>query len=342
MPRIAVCNICLTMERMPDVHPKVPLVPARLEWKSGETMTMRDDDGLPKMVPQFDPVLEDFVERHGHGRDDREAIAGAIQIYATDQKTWDSIDVVQKVKGELQAQTGQWYEERDLYREDAISCYNSHGNPTADEGCPDYMNGVEEDPGVANAPLPMRHQSAATLPVMALETMTFETQDAEGNTISQQLPILASSAESMRQCDTCALALQCPGHQSGAACSYNIPVVIRTKDQRQAVLRTLVEIQAQRILMGSFAEQVTGEANDQVGKEMDRLFTMVEKWKTIEEQTTKLSIGVTASGPDSDGSLGMISRLFGSQAGSNARILDVPVLSDEYVEDAVVVENASN
>jgi len=128
------------MERMPDVHPKVPLVPARLEWKSGETMTMRDDDGLPKMVPQFDPVLEDFVERHGHGRDDREAIAGAIQIYATDQKTWDSIDVVQKVKGELQAQTGQWYEERDLYREDAISCYNSHGNPTADEGCPDYMS----------------------------------------------------------------------------------------------------------------------------------------------------------------------------------------------------------
>jgi len=209
-------------------------------------------------------------------------------------------------------------------------------------GIPRTMNGVEEDPGVANAPLPMRHQSAATLPVMALETMTFETQDAEGNTISQQLPILASSAESMRQCDTCALALQCPGHQSGAACSYNIPVVIRTKDQRQAVLRTLVEIQAQRILMGSFAEQVTGEANDQVGKEMDRLFTMVEKWKTIEEQTTKLSIGVTASGPDSDGSLGMISRLFGSQAGSNARILDVPVLSDEYVEDAVVVENASN
>jgi len=128
------------MERMPDVHPKVPLVPARLEWKTGESMTMKDDQGLPKMVPQFDPMLEDFVERHGHGRDDREAIAGAIQVYGCDQRTWDSIDVVQKIKGELHAASGQWYEERDQYRSDATECYNAHGNPTTDDGCPDYLD----------------------------------------------------------------------------------------------------------------------------------------------------------------------------------------------------------
>jgi hypothetical protein len=126
-----------------------------------------------------------------------------------------------------------------------------------------------------------------------------------------------------------------------SACSYNIPVVIRTKDQRQAVLRTLIELQTQRIMMGSFAEQVMGERDETVGKEMDRLFSMVEKWKSIEEVTTKLSIGVTATGQEADGSLGMISRLFGSQAGQNARTLDTPVLSDEYV-DAAVVESSSN
>ena len=71
---------------------------------------------------------------------------------------------------------------------------------------------------------------------------------------------------------------------------------------------------------------------------MDRLFRMVEKWKTIEEQTTKVNIGISASGPDADGSLGMISRLFGSEAGQNARTLDVPVLSDTLIEDADMVE----
>ena len=62
---------------------------------------------------------------------------------------------------------------------------------------------------------------------------------------------------------------------------------------------------------------------------------------TASEQTTKINIGVTASGPDADGSLGMISRLFGSEAGQNARVLDVPVLSDTLIEDADMVVDDS-
>lgn len=173
---------------------------------------------------------------------------------------------------------------------------------------------------------------------MAFQMLTIQTQDGEGNPITENMPLIESAAESMRQCDTCQLSAACPGFQANASCAYHIPVVIRTKDQRQALLRTLVEVQAQRILMGSFSEQVLGEPNDQVGKEMDRLFSMVERWKTIEEQTTKLSIGIQATGTDTDSSLGMISRLFGSQAGQNARVLDVPVLSDEVIEEAAVVD----
>jgi hypothetical protein len=212
----------------------------------------------------------------------------------------------------------------------------------ANPGMPRSANNGSSPAGVANSPLPTRHQSTKPLPVMALQTMVVDLQDGDGNAIQEMHDLIESSAESLRQCNTCALAMACPGHQVDAACSYNIPVVIRTKDQRQAVLRTLVEIQAQRILMGSFAEQVMGERDETVGKEMDRLFTMVEKWKTIEETTTKLKIGIEASGQEGDGTLGMISRLFGSQAGANARILDVPEMSDEYVEDAVVVDSSSN
>jgi hypothetical protein len=196
--------------------------------------------------------------------------------------------------------------------------------------------------GVDNVMVQTRHGSTATIPVLAFQQLTEQRTDDAGNPITETINLIASNSESMRQCDTCALSAACPGFQAQAKCSYNIPVVIRTKDQRQAVLRTLVEIQAQRILMGSFAEQVLGERDDAVGKEMDRLFSMVEKWKNIEEQTTKLHIGIEASGPDQDGNLGMISALFGSAAGQNARKLDVPMLSDELIEEAQLVDESSN
>ena len=188
---------------------------------------------------------------------------------------------------------------------------------------------------VANGPSPLRHKTPSVLPIMEADTITV--RDDAGNEVEQHTTI-NSVAGSVRQCSTCALGPACPSYSPGNSCAYNIPVIVRTKDQRQAVLRTLVEIQTQRILMGSFAEQVNGQPDKEVGREMDRLFTMVEKWKTIEEQTTKINIGVSASGPDADGSLGMISRLFGSEAGQNARTLDVPVLSDTIIEDADMVD----
>ena len=60
------------------------------------------------------------------------------------------------------------------------------------------------------------------------------------------------------------------------------------------MLRAVTEIQTQRILMGRFAEEVQGEHNPDLGKEMDRLFTMVERWRNIEDtrDTVKITAGV--------------------------------------------------
>jgi hypothetical protein len=108
-------------------------------FTSGEEITLEDEQGLPRMVPAFDPALEDFVERHGHGLDDIRGMQ-IIQVYDIDQKTWESIDVVTKIKGELHKETQEWYEDRDTYREGAIECYNEHGNPDLASGCPDFMD----------------------------------------------------------------------------------------------------------------------------------------------------------------------------------------------------------
>jgi hypothetical protein len=140
MPRLAQCNICHILQRMPDVPSGVPKVPARIEFKEGFDFVYKDDDDLPQMVAAFDPVLEDFVEKHTHGREDRDVISGLIQVYQVDQRTWDTMDVVTKIQDQLQAQTNQWYEERDEYREEALKCYNAHGNPDLSDGCPDYMD----------------------------------------------------------------------------------------------------------------------------------------------------------------------------------------------------------
>lgn len=140
MPRLIQCNFCKILQRIPDVPAQMPLVPARIEWDNGQDFLYRDEQGLAVMVPAFDPVLEDFIEKHTHDRLDRDVIGGLIQIYQVDQKTWDTMDVVTKIQKELEKQTNEWYEERDEYREAAIKCYNDHGNPDLSTGCSDYLD----------------------------------------------------------------------------------------------------------------------------------------------------------------------------------------------------------
>jgi hypothetical protein len=110
-------------------------------WEDGTDYVYKDDDGHAKMVPAYDPVLEDFVERHQHDRPDIEVLTGqVIRVWVVDQRTWDSMDIVTKVKKEMEEQTGVWYEDRDTYREGAIACYNEHGNPDTKVGCRDFMS----------------------------------------------------------------------------------------------------------------------------------------------------------------------------------------------------------
>jgi hypothetical protein len=141
MPRLATCHLCHTIERMPDVHPKTPMVPAILEYKDGMRLVLPDEDGNAKMVPAFDPMLEEFVIKHEHGLPDRAVTHGQqIEVMSVDQHTWETMDVMTKVKTELQRQTGEVYAENEQHREDALKCYNAHGNPDLQDGCSDYMD----------------------------------------------------------------------------------------------------------------------------------------------------------------------------------------------------------
>lgn len=140
MPRLVACHRCHSLTKIPDVAPGTPTTVARLRWASGEEIVLKDEDGKPKLVPLFDPVLEDFVEKHEHGVEDARLSIASVQVFTVDQRTWDTIDITTKIKTELAAQQGAWYEERDEYREAALKCYNAHGNPDLQDGCPDYLD----------------------------------------------------------------------------------------------------------------------------------------------------------------------------------------------------------
>jgi hypothetical protein len=173
---------------------------------------------------------------------------------------------------------------------------------------------------VATAPLRGRHQ---LLPVMGLQQTTGEDGVLES--------ILTVSGESMRKCDSCKLQLVCPSYTPGAPCAYAIPVTIRNKNELEGVLRALVEIQTQRILMGRFGEELAGEPDVLVGIEMDRLFKMVERWRTIADGRDSLKVSIDAKGAGAQ--MGVLSRLFGEKVGANATMLANPIDADEVIDE---------
>ena len=185
---------------------------------------------------------------------------------------------------------------------------------------------------VANGATQGRH---VVLPVMGFDNTTTTTTDEDGNTVTEQgEQVLSIPAEPVRKCDSCFLAGNCPGYRPQQSCAYSIPIAIRSKDQLQAVLRACVEIQTQRVMLGRFGEEVNGTPEPEVGKELDRLFNMVAQWKEIEDNRDTLKINVEAKAHS-----GVLSRLFGSEVGTNARMLDMPVSSTEVMTQVAGVDN---
>ena len=143
MPRLATCMICAKIERMPDPPLDVSMVPAKISYM--DMGVERDylfemEDGTPIMVPEYDPILEDFVGRHGHDRPDTD-VMGFIKVFPVEQATYDRMDVVTELKKELSDHTGLLFEESTYYKDEAIKCYNNHKNPSIPgRECIDFLD----------------------------------------------------------------------------------------------------------------------------------------------------------------------------------------------------------
>lgn len=203
---------------------------------------------------------------------------------------------------------------------------------------------VSSLPALAIDPPQSRHENdRKLLPVIGLERVVekgkFTTPDGEEveETQGHEVNIVRANTSGIRHCDSCYLAPRCPAFQEHVECAYKIPVEIRTKQQLQAVLTAMLEMQTSRVMFARFAEELEGQGMDpNLSQEMDRLFKLVKEFKDIEDSRDLVRIEMEAKG-----SAGVLSRIFGDKAGAKANELSEPVTAeqvDEYIINADIVD----
>ena len=153
-------------------------------------------------------------------------------------------------------------------------------------------------------------QDLRTLPVFGVKVKTIVEKDDDGKDTIKDVSILNSNPVSLRQCDTCFVAANCPAFKPGNACAFSLPVEIKTKEQLKGLLNAIIEMQGARVAFARFAEELNGGYPDpNTGQEIDRLFKLVGQVKELEEN--KEFIRITAERQTSGG---VLSALFGDKA----------------------------
>jgi hypothetical protein len=165
------------------------------------------------------------------------------------------------------------------------------------------------------------------LPGLEVTTIDRTVTDGEGVEHVESSQLLAALATSFRKCNTCYLASNCPQFKPHHNCAFEIPVHAQSKDQIHAIMRSVVEMQMQRIAFARFGEQLDGQGLDGgLSAEIDRLFTILTKMKDFMDDKDVFRLEMEARG-----NAGVLSRLFGAGVGEAARALPIPVASDEVL-----------
>ena len=202
---------------------------------------------------------------------------------------------------------------------------------------PDRQNGDSGGFDLATTPLNTRHQSERRIiPVLGIETMIHTGSDSDLDELSQgkvafePIPMMRTVKYTLRQCDTCYLSANCPEFKPRSDCAYELPIELRTKEQRDAVMRFLLEVQMGRITFGVMAEQLEGQGADPaLSKEIDRMGNMLLQYKEIQDTRDMIEFSVKAKA-----GAGAISRIFGPAVSEQQQVLHNPMPAREL--DAVL------
>lgn len=148
------------------------------------------------------------------------------------------------------------------------------------------------------------------LPVFGYKMKTVVETDDDGRDVLKDVPVISNQSSSLRQCDTCFVAANCPAFKPSNTCAFNLPVEVKTKEQLKALLTTIIEMQGQRVAFMRFAEEMNGGyADPNLSQEIDRLLKLVGNVNEMDQN--KEFIQITASRQSSGG---VLSAIFGDRA----------------------------
>jgi hypothetical protein len=147
-----------------------------------------------------------------------------------------------------------------------------------------------------------------SMPVLGYEVKQI-VENENGVDVLKDTVVVNSNTVSLRQCDTCFVAANCPAFKPANTCAYNLPIEVKTPEQLRALNTAMLEMQAQRVMFMRFAEEMNGGyADPNVSQEIDRYQKMLKNIKELDEN--KEFIQITAQ--RSAGS-GVLSAIFGDR-----------------------------
>lgn len=148
------------------------------------------------------------------------------------------------------------------------------------------------------------------LPVFGVTYTESVESDAQGNDVVSDIPTITSSHSSLRQCNTCFVAANCPAFKANNECAFSLPVELKTKEQLKSLITAILEMQGQRVAFARFSEEINGGYPDpNVSQEIDRMFKILKAVKDLE--SSREFVQITA---ERQGGAGVLSAIFGDKA----------------------------
>jgi len=174
-------------------------------------------------------------------------------------------------------------------------------------------NNAESTPAVSDKKgveprklLPREDVEMGNLPVFGYQLETVVEDDGTIKDVST----IHSQSTSLRACDTCFVASNCPAFKPQSVCAFKLPVEVKTKDQLKSLINAVIEMQGQRVAFMRFAEEMSGGyADPNVSQEIDRLFKLIKTTKELDDSREFIRMTV-----ERQGSAGVLSSIFGDKA----------------------------
>ena len=193
----------------------------------------------------------------------------------------------------------------DDFEQEALLYINNEGTPTG-SNVETTSSHIDRKPIEVRKLEPRNPEEMGNLPIFGFEQ---KTEISEDGTI-KDVTNIQSQSTSLRSCDTCFVAANCPAFKPQSVCAFKLPIEVKTKDQLKSLINAIIEMQGQRVAFMRFAEDMSGGyADPNLSQEIDRLFKLIKTTKELDDSREFIRMTV-----ERQGSAGVLSSIFGEKA----------------------------